>query len=83
VNLVINVGIWNIVAHIAFKFYLGASETFLTASTFALRGHVGAVRRSGATPESGPLERMVGRRCSRGRQGMRHSRRREGNMERT
>jgi hypothetical protein len=33
VKLVINVGIWNIVAHIAFKFYPGASETFSTAST--------------------------------------------------
>jgi hypothetical protein len=33
VKLVINVGISNIVAHIAFKFYPGASETFSTAST--------------------------------------------------
>ena len=30
-------GIWKIVAHIAFKFYSGASETFSTGSTFALR----------------------------------------------
>jgi hypothetical protein len=35
-KLVINVGIWNIVAHIAFKFYPGASETFSTASTFRM-----------------------------------------------
>ena len=37
-KLVINVGIWNIVAHIAFKFYPGAFETFSTGSTPALTG---------------------------------------------
>jgi hypothetical protein len=35
VKLVINVGIWKIGAHIAFKFYPGASETFSTASNVA------------------------------------------------
>ena len=35
-KLVINVEIWNIVAHIAFKFYPGASGTFSTASTMSL-----------------------------------------------
>jgi len=37
VKLVINVEIWNIVAHIAFKFYPDASGTFSTASTSAVR----------------------------------------------
>ena len=37
-KLVINVGIWNIVAHIGFKFYPGASGTFATASTLLLCG---------------------------------------------
>jgi hypothetical protein len=38
VKLVINVEIWNIVAHIAFKFYPDASGTFSTASTPAVSG---------------------------------------------
>ena len=33
-------GIWKIVAHIAFKFYSDASETFSTGSTFWVRGAV-------------------------------------------
>ena len=33
-ELVKDFGIWKIVAHIAFKFYSGGSETFSTASTF-------------------------------------------------
>jgi hypothetical protein len=33
VELVNDFGIWKIVAHIAFKFYSGASGTFSTAST--------------------------------------------------
>ena len=34
-KLVSNVGIWNIVAHIAFKFYSSTSGTFSTPSTTA------------------------------------------------
>jgi hypothetical protein len=46
VKLVINGGIWNIVAHIAFKFYPGASETFSTASTTKLSSRRGEPTRS-------------------------------------
>src|SRR5262245_18388778 len=38
VKLGINVEIWNIVAHIEFKFYPGTSGTFSTASTFRMSG---------------------------------------------
>jgi hypothetical protein len=38
VELFKDFGIWKIVAHIAFKFYSGASETFSTGSTFRLSG---------------------------------------------
>ena len=37
-KLVINVEIWNIVAHIAFKFYPGTSGTFSTGSTTRITG---------------------------------------------
>src|SRR5262245_4313497 len=37
-NLVRDVGIWKIGAHIAFKFYSIASETFSTGSTFFISG---------------------------------------------
>gem|GEM_PF-6314132 len=40
VELFKDFGIWKIVAHIAFKFYSDASETFSTGSTFWVRGAV-------------------------------------------
>src|SRR5205823_8988676 len=40
VKLVGDVGNWKIVAHIAFKFYSVASETFSTGSTFAMSGRL-------------------------------------------
>jgi hypothetical protein len=38
VTLVSDVGIWKIVAHIAFKFYSVASETFSAGSTLSVSG---------------------------------------------
>ena len=49
------IGIWKIVAHIAFKFELVASETFSTASTLKVSGHR---RLDGGRP----LERIIRKR---------------------
>ena len=56
-KLVGEVGNWKIVAHIAFKFYSVASETFPTGSTLRLSGNEICLSPSAAVRVSAPADK--------------------------